>query len=139
MAKGARSIEREQFWRRVMKKFAASRLNIREFCAAESLSEPSFYAWRRELRLRDGEATQPASVNHPSAKRAKQPRRRTKETSVATPVASPATLVEVVPQPVAASSIEIETPAGYTIRLHGPTDQKALSAVFGCLPGAASC
>jgi len=95
---------------------------------------------RRELRLRDGEATQTASAKQPAAKQAKQPRRRGKRTPAATSIAKSATLVEVVPQRVAASSvIEIETPTGYTIRLHGPTDQVALSAVFNCLSGGASC
>ena len=134
MGRRARSTERELYWRQVMRKFAASGLNIREFCAAESLSEPSFYGWRRELRLRDGKSAQAA------AKRTKPPRRRAKGTAATTSVVRPATLVEVVPQPVATSSmIEIETPTGYTIRLHGPTDPQRLAAVLGCLPGGASC
>ena len=131
MAKGARSIERERFWRQVMKKFATSGLSVRAFCRAESLSEASFYGWRRELRLRDAE------TKHPIAKRTNQSQRRAKETPP--PSMSPA-LVEVVALPaVTAPLIEIETPAGYTIRLHGAADPQRLAAVLGCLPGAASC
>jgi len=137
MAKGARSIERERFWRQVMKKFAGSGLSVRAFCRAESLSEASFYAWRRELRLRDAEPKQPAGAKRPTAKRMKQSHRRAARTAPASQ--SPA-LVEVVARSAATGPlIEIETPAGYTIRLHGPTDRGALAAVLGCLPGAASC
>ncbi len=65
MAKVARSIERERFWRQVLKKFDASGLGVRAFCRREGMSEPSFYGWRRELRLRDAETKQPAGTKQP--------------------------------------------------------------------------
>lgn len=46
----------EARWREAVKRQESSGISIREFCKQEGLHEPSFYAWRRELRLRDREA-----------------------------------------------------------------------------------
>lgn len=51
-----RDFEKEQAWRAVMKRQGQSGLSIRAFCRRESISEPSFYAWRRELLQRDRES-----------------------------------------------------------------------------------
>jgi hypothetical protein len=48
-----RNGEREAFWRKQVRRQAASRLSVRRFCEAKGLSEPSFYAWRRTLTQRD--------------------------------------------------------------------------------------
>jgi len=45
--------EKEQFWRRVLEEHVVSNLSVRAFCQRESLSEPSFYSWRRKLHSRD--------------------------------------------------------------------------------------
>jgi hypothetical protein len=44
---------KEAFWRRVIEGFDASRDTVRSWCAEQGVSEPSFYAWRRELAARD--------------------------------------------------------------------------------------
>jgi len=48
---------KERFWRRAIRRWQRSGLSVRAFCAAEALSEPSFYGWRRELARRDQEAS----------------------------------------------------------------------------------
>lgn len=53
MARSERSIEKEQYWRLVVGEQRLSGLNIRMFCRQRALSEPSFYAWRKELQKRD--------------------------------------------------------------------------------------
>lgn len=53
MANGNWSSDKESFWRLVLEEHAKSGLNAREFCQRESLSEPSFYSWRRKIRNRD--------------------------------------------------------------------------------------
>lgn len=50
-----RDAAKERFWRRVVERWRRAGISIRAFCRRESLSEPSFYAWRRELRRRDQE------------------------------------------------------------------------------------
>ena len=61
-----RDAAKERFWRRVVERWRRAGISIRAFCRRESLSEPSFHAWRRELRRRDQEKTsvqsQPAFV-----------------------------------------------------------------------------
>jgi transposase-like protein len=47
-----RSPERERFWREAVAEHTRSGLSVRAFCADRGLSEPSFYAWRRELTQR---------------------------------------------------------------------------------------
>lgn len=44
---------KERFWRQVVRRWQRSGRSVRAFCAAECVSEPSFYAWRRELTRRD--------------------------------------------------------------------------------------
>lgn len=64
MANNERDAAKEQFWRDVLKRHAASGLSVRVFCLREKLTESAFYAWRRTVTKRDGEAqpTQRASA-----------------------------------------------------------------------------
>lgn len=48
-----RDAAKERFWRRVVDGFDASRHTVRDWCVEQRVSEPSFYAWRRELVARD--------------------------------------------------------------------------------------
>jgi hypothetical protein len=48
-----RDLGLERRWRERLAQFARSGLSVRAFCARHQLSEPSFYAWRRELAQRD--------------------------------------------------------------------------------------
>lgn len=66
-----RSTEKEQFWRDVIGGFDPQRTTIRQWCAEHGVSEPSFYAWRRELKRR--EETQAPAEKRPASVR--QPRR----------------------------------------------------------------
>lgn len=50
-----RSAEKEAFWRLVLDEQKGSGLSVRQFCNRESISEASFYAWRKELQRRDEE------------------------------------------------------------------------------------
>ena len=47
------SSSKERWWRRQVRQWRSSGLSVRAFCAAQGLSEPSFYAWRRMLAQRD--------------------------------------------------------------------------------------
>jgi transposase len=48
---------RERFWRRTLRQWRKSGLSVRAFCATWHVAEPTFYAWRRTLAVRDAEAT----------------------------------------------------------------------------------
>ena len=60
MAKHERDLSKEQHWRDVIARQAASGLNVRAFCRREEIAESAFHAWRRTIRERDGDV-KPAS------------------------------------------------------------------------------
>jgi transposase-like protein len=48
---------KQQQWQRWIQLWQRSGLTVRAFCARHHLSEPSFYAWKRELQQRQTAAT----------------------------------------------------------------------------------
>lgn len=67
--RGWRDPAKEQFWRRMLRQWKRSGLTIRDFCDFESLSEPSFYSWRRELAKRDQAGAEAERVSKPRSLR----------------------------------------------------------------------
>lgn len=53
MARSKRSMDKEVAWRLLVDEQRRCGLNVRTFCQQKAISEPSFYAWRKELRKRD--------------------------------------------------------------------------------------
>lgn len=51
--RAGRDLAKEQFWRTVVQGFNPQRTTVRQWCADQGVSEPSFYGWRRELKRRD--------------------------------------------------------------------------------------
>jgi transposase-like protein len=62
MPQHGRSPERERFWREAVAGHKTSGLSVRAFCIERGLSEPSFYAWRRELAQRGQATKSPAAT-----------------------------------------------------------------------------
>lgn len=56
MANKRRDASKERFWRNALKRQANSGLSVRAFCQREQLTESAFYAWRRTVAERNGEA-----------------------------------------------------------------------------------
>jgi len=56
MAKN-RSVEKEEFWRLVLEEQSESGLTIKVYCEQQGVSAPSFYAWKRQIKLRDAAAS----------------------------------------------------------------------------------
>jgi transposase-like protein len=48
-----RDSRKEQQWRRWIHLWQKSGLSVRDFCTRHDLTQPSFYAWRREIQHRD--------------------------------------------------------------------------------------
>ena len=57
MARLTQSANKEASWRLVVEEQRRSGLSVRAFCQQQAISEPSFYAWRRELQKRDAQRT----------------------------------------------------------------------------------
>ena len=100
----------ERRWRDLITRWERSDLTIRDFCSDHRISEPSFYAWRRELATRDRAAT-PATAAIP--------------TFVPVRVASP-------------TVIEVVLPTGVVVRVPIGTDPPTVAQLVAAL-GAGPC
>ena len=76
---------KERYWRRLLSQWRRSGQTGRDFCADHGLSEPSFYAWKREIARRDHELAAPTKPTT----RASAPRR---SAAAALPAFVPVTL-----------------------------------------------
>jgi hypothetical protein len=100
---------REQFWRDTIRAWKASGQPVRAFCAAQGLSEPTFYARRRELAD------------------------RAPPTTSDTPSFPPTTFaaVRIVPDP----SVEVVLPAGLILRFPAGVHPAAVARLVAALGG----
>jgi hypothetical protein len=96
----------------------------RDFCAKHALSEPSFYAWKREIGKRDQEVQAPAKVT----------------TRVSTPQPAVATvaLPAFVPVTVATAApldapLEVVTVGGRVLRVRAGFDAEVLRQLLAVL------
>jgi len=57
-----RGLDKERYWRELLRAWRRSGLSVRAFCTREHISIPSFYAWRRTLAVRDQTAPPPSQL-----------------------------------------------------------------------------
>ena len=119
-----RDPEKERLWRRLVKDWRRSGLSVREFCDWQSLSEASFYAWRRELAKRDWAAT---------------PRGARTMNGPTSPSSSPAQFlpVRIVADAAldsgASRCLEVQLPTGVRLRIPSGFDRQTLADVLSAL------
>jgi hypothetical protein len=109
-ARSFRDPKLERYWRDLITRWERSDLTVRDFCSDHRISEPSFYAWRRELAARD-EQPRPATPPVP--------------TFVPVRVAPPAV-------------VEVVVPTGVVVRVPVGADPAAVARLVAAL-GAAVC
>lgn len=63
MARLQQSVNKEASWRLLVEEQRRCGLSIRAFCRERAISEPSFYAWRKELQKRDARRTADGGSN----------------------------------------------------------------------------
>jgi len=63
MARLKQSADKAELWRLLVEEQRRCGLSIRDFCRQKALSEPSFYAWRKELQKRDARRTADGGSN----------------------------------------------------------------------------
>jgi transposase-like protein len=108
--RGSRDPKLERRWRDLIARWERSDLTVRDFCSEHRISEPSFYAWRRELAARD-----------------RKPR-------PATPPVPTFVPVRVAPPAV----VEVVVPTGVVVRVPVGADPAAVARLVAAL-GAAPC
>jgi transposase-like protein len=96
----------------------------RDFCAVHGLSEPSFYAWRRELARRDEEGKR----RSPTPRRTAIPRRRaTRASATFLPVRLDAAVASV------ACALEVIVAGGRVLRVRPGFDADLLRQLLAVL------
>lgn len=106
----------EARWRQILERQPGSGLSVRQFCAGEGISEPSFYAWRKRLRTR--------MLNGPETVRNQG---RGEEVSDNAQLFVPVRLID------SAATLEILHPLGYRIQVTGDVSLVALRRVIETL------
>jgi transposase-like protein len=114
------SPEREAHWRRVMARHRESGASIAEFCRQESISEASFYAWRRKLQQRSRRR-----ASHTEAAR-----RDASSPSALIPSILP---VRIEPAVDASAALRIHWPGGIWLEMTRPVSQQEVAALLGAL------
>jgi hypothetical protein len=117
---GKSSTEKELRWREILRRQAGSGRSVREFCAAEAISEPSFYWWRRKLRERK---------NAGGRSRAQRKAKPSGDASEDGRLFVPLTLLD------APRTLEIIHPLGCRIQVTGDVNPVALRHVIEALDG----
>ena len=116
--------EKERFWRQVVGGHAGSGLSVREYCTDRGVSEPSFFAWRRELAQRDAAVNKPAKTSRRASARATSQR----------PALPRFAQLQIAPgEAVGGVCIEIVLPAGIRIRVPRGVCPDTLTSVLGVL------
>ena len=108
--KDRRDPRKEDFWNKTVREHAGSGLSVRAYCRRRRLSEASFYAWRRELKLRRQERAT-ANARQPAPK----------------PTFVPVTLADV------AAGVEVVLPGGVVVRLPAATELAAVATLVADL------
>ena len=120
-----RNEEKERFWRQVVREHSGSGLSVRQYCTDRGVSEPSFFAWRRELARRDAAANKQAKSS---------PRRAIARAMSQRPTPPRFAQLQIAPsEPASGACIEIALPAGIRIRVPRGVCQDTLSKVLGAL------
>ena len=116
-----RSPEKEAYWRKTLRRQGRSGLSVRQFCKDHAVSEASFFSWKREIAIRDRQATD-TSENGSSSSRVKQ--------AVAQQVnASPFIPLRLI----STSTMELVHPRGHVLRIPAGFDGDCLQQVLQLL------
>jgi hypothetical protein len=127
MARGQdRDRVKERRWRRLVKDWRRSGLSVRAFCEWHALSEPSFYAWRRELAKRDREA---------ASNRARRSGRPGRPRILAAPFLPVQVVADVAQDSEAGRCVEVQLPSGVCLRVPAGFDRQTLRDVLAAVEG----
>ncbi len=126
-----RDVVKEARWRELVAAHQTSELSVRAFCAQQNVPVNSFYAWRRELALRDAEGVA-------APKRKTRPASKLQQGDVATlgalsqrPTFVPVTFTSAPQLPL----VEVTLAQGAVLRVHAGCDAATLAMVLAALEG----
>src|SRR4051794_40137023 len=124
--RGARDLDKERFWRRMVQLWQrGGEPAVRDFCGEQGVSESSFYAWRRLIAERDHER------RHTDERRPSRP--APSERPAFVPLCVPPALAAVS----SAATLEVVLTSGPIVRVPAGFDAAALRqllVVLGEMP-----
>ena len=123
-----KNLQKESYWRDLVHRQAHSQLSIRQFCSQQEIPEASFYAWRRELKLRDRE--QRLSPTSPAFQDAAEQKCESSATSGSAGNGHAFIPVQVIEEP---NALELIHPLGYQLRIFGEVNATVLNQVLDVL------
>jgi hypothetical protein len=124
-----RDVVKEAWWRKLVAAHKTSDLSVRAFCAQQSVPENSFYAWRRELALRDAEGV-------PAPKRKAQAASSAQRVDGAASASQRPTFLPVtLASPPGLPLVEVALTQGAVLRVHTGCDAATLAMVLAALEG----
>ena len=115
---------KEKYWRRLLGRWRRSGLTGRDFCAANGVSEPSFYGWKREIARRDQEIRVHTGATTPAAGSGAA-------SAAALPAFVPVTFDPVPAEP--APCLEVVLSGGRLLRVRGGLDAALLRQLLAVL------
>ncbi len=130
-----RDAAKERRWRRLLGQWRRSGRTGRDFCAEQQLSEPSFYAWKREIARRDQERTaRPQAPARSKASRDHEPTAsaRTAASRRSAATALPA-FVPVTVEAAGAWALEVVVAHGRLLRVRAGFDAAVLRRLLAVL------
>jgi hypothetical protein len=108
----------------MLREWRRSGLSVRDFCDWQELSEPSFYAWRRELAQRDREST---------GRGARAVNGRARPTTTAGRFLPVQVVADAGPDSGADRYLEVQLPSDVRLRVPAGFDRQTLADVLGAL------
>jgi hypothetical protein len=121
-----RDAAKERRWRRLLGQWRRSGRTGRDFCAEQQLSEPSFYAWKREIARRDQERTAATRTTRPQAPTRTKASRRPAATAL--PAFLPVTV-----EAAGACALEVVVAHGRLLRVRAGFDAAVLRRLLAVL------
>ena len=118
---------KERYWRQMLRRWRHSGRTVRDFCAANRLSEPTFYSWRRTIAARDQEA-----APRQTTERDRRPT-RAHESDGGGPTFVPIRVVATTP------ALEVVLRDGRVVRVPADFDAIALRQLLAVLDEVPSC
>ena len=130
MARFKRSADREEYWRLLVEEQRRCGLSIRAFCRQKTVTEASFYAWRKRLQERGTEMVADTDSN---------------SRLIPVDVITNSTCENATPSSRDVKTpLEICTPGGFTLRFDHDATPEAIARLLDVIarcptPGATSC
>lgn len=115
------SPEKEAYWRKMVLRQQEGGLSVRQFCREQSLSEPSFYSWKREIARRDRQG-----VSKSGARRGRSKKKGDVRTGA--PFFIPLQLTGEI-----AHAVELVHPRGHVLRIPAGFDEDSLQKLLTLL------